>query len=144
MRSAPAVSVVCAGGRPWRALHALPVGAAAAALVAWALAALELPTWPAIVVGALAAAAVWRFMPQSLHRLEWDGQRWHADGTPGRLAVMLDLGSWLLLRLQPDADPTAVPRPSGTLWLPVAASEAGGGAWHLLRAAAFASTSTPA
>jgi hypothetical protein len=52
--------------------------------------------------------------------------------------VALDLGGWLLLRLQPTASADAAWRHRlRARWLPVAAAEAGP-AWHALRVAVHA------
>jgi RNA polymerase sigma-70 factor (ECF subfamily) len=63
------------------------------------------------------------------------GRHWSADGVVGTLAVMLDLGPWMLLRLQGT-------EPVTSRWLPISAREAGP-AWHLLRAALFARPAQP-
>ncbi len=133
MRAAPAVSVRCTGGPLWRAWCAgLPV-LAAAALVSWGFGHAGLPGLAAgatvCVVGLLLAWAWWR-RPSHTTVLAWDGQEWTVDGHPGALAVMLDLGGWLLLRLRLGGRPSI-------RWVPVSAREAGT-AWHGLRAAAFA------
>ena len=132
MRAAPAVSVVCSRGGAWRGLHGLLPALAAGALCAWALGHLKLPTWPALIlaglVGALLRARLERTQPVTLR---WDGEQWRADDVAGTLSVMIDLGPWLLLRLQP-----ALPR-ARPLWLPVSAADAGP-AFHALRAAAYA------
>jgi hypothetical protein len=75
-------------------------------------------------------------MPADSALVAWDGQAWQVDGLGGRLAVMIDLGPWLLLRLQP---PTAG-RP---VWVAVAAV-APTGAWHALRAALYCRVSAAA
>jgi hypothetical protein len=112
-------------------LAALAVGA----LTAWVLGHLKLPTWPAwpaLVLAGLAGALLRARLEQAEPvTLCWDGQQWRADDVAGTLSVMIDLGSWMLLRLQPAA-PRARP-----LWLPVSAADAGP-AFHALRAAAYA------
>jgi hypothetical protein len=42
--------------------------------------------------------------------LQWDGQQWLADGQRVQPQVMVDLGSWLLLRLQPQMQPAEARR----------------------------------
>ncbi len=133
MRTAPAVSVRCTGGPLWRAWCAgLPV-LAASAVVSWACLHAGLPGLAAgaavCVAGSLAAWAWWR-RPSQDRMLAWDGRQWSVDGHPGTLAVMLDLGGWLLLRLRQGGR-------MSTRWVPVSAHEAGT-AWHGLRAAVFA------
>ena len=74
--------------------------------------------------------------PRAAH-LRWDGLAWHLGpigdaATPGELQVVLDLGSWMLLRFSA-ALPDARAR---TLWLPVQRRglEA---EWHALRCAVY-------
>jgi hypothetical protein len=132
MRAPPAVAVRCTGGWPWRLLNvALPVLAAGVAS-AWALMHTPLPRLPAAALAAVAALVVlvpaWRLSRPRPRLLQWDGQRWTADGVPGRLQLMLDLGPFLLLRLHPGQGRGP--------WLAVTAAEAGT-AWHALRAAVY-------
>ncbi len=133
MRSAPAVSVVCHDGGIWRAATGLLHGWAAAALLAWSLRALELATSPlpmaAIATVALAAAA-WSMRrlggPSSL---AWDGQAWRLDDQAvARIAVMIDLGGWMLLAIELDGGPRR--------WRALSAA-ATGPAWRALRSAVF-------
>jgi hypothetical protein len=130
MRAAPPVAVSCTGGRRWRLLNAVLPALAASAFAAWLLQRAGSPS----LVGALAAAAVcggwaWRRSAATAVALAWDGQRWLANGTAGRLAVMIDIGPALLLRLQREGG-------GGPMWVPVTAREAGT-AWHALRAAVY-------
>lgn len=134
MRAAPAVSVRCTGGPLWRAWCALLPALAAGAFAAWVGGHLGQAVPGAAIglalAGALLAWAWWR-PPGRATRLAWDGHHWTADETGGALAVMLDLGPWMLLRLQAAAGWRA------SRWVPVGRHEAGA-AWHLLRAAAYA------
>ncbi len=129
MRSAPAVSVRCNGGPAWHLAQALLPATAAAALAAWVLGHSGLTPAPAAGVGLAVAALAWRLTPQRAVLLAWDGQTWLADGQPVRVAVMLDVGAWLLLRLRPE-------RGRGR-WQPVWAAETGP-ALHALRCALYA------
>jgi hypothetical protein len=36
----------------------------------------------------------------SLRPLTWDGRQWALQGQPGSVSVMLDFGSWVLLRFR--------------------------------------------
>jgi hypothetical protein len=114
----------------WRVASVGMPALAAAVLAAWLLLGLGLSDWWALVgaskVAALTAVMLSLRRPVP-HELVWDGQQWLADGHPGTLQLMLDLGPVMLLRLQP-AEGTAA------LWLPLAASEAAS-AWGPLRAA---------
>ena len=130
MRAAPAVSVRASRAGAWRGLQALLCALAAAATAAWVLGHLQQTAWPALAAGAVAGVLAWWLAPERAVDLSWDGQRWSAGGAAGRLDVMLDLGPWMLLRLQPVAEPRA------PVWIPIAAAEAGA-AWHALRAAAY-------
>ena len=139
MRAAPAVSVRCSGGMGWRALRVALIALAAAALAAWSLGHADLPAAWALAVLVVTVLAAWPRVHTAPLSLAWDGQRWTADGAPGALDVMIDVGAGLLLRLRPDE------RRVQSRWIAVAASEAGP-AMHALRAAAYARApaSTPA
>ena len=136
MRAAPAVSVSCNRAGAWRGFLALMPALAAAALVAWALGHLQRPAWPALLVALPVAAVAWRQARPEAVTLAWDGQHWRADGCPGSLDLMLDLGPWMLLRLRPDEPAQRV------FWIPVSAADAGA-ARHALRAAVHSRTSKP-
>jgi len=129
MRPAPAVAVRCGGGAGWRGLQALLFALAAGAFSAFILLHVELPAWPALLSALAAGGLAWRLALEAPHELRWDGQTWAIDTTPGQLAVMLDLGPALLLRLRPAARGRA-------RWLSVTRREAGA-AWHPLRAALY-------
>ena len=138
MRPAPAVAVTCSGGIGWRVVRTLLPSAAAAAITAFGLLHLEWPAWPAAPLAAAVALLACRFALPHPETLRWDGQIWSADGVAGRLAVMIDLGPALLLRLRPDA-------PGAARWIAVTQGEAGS-AWHALRAALYSrpsKTNTP-
>ena len=131
MRAAPPVSVQGTGGLPWRGLRAGLPALAAGALAAWGLGHAGRPVAPALaVVAAVAGLAWWRARPRPA-LVAWDGRRWAVDGVTGTLAVMIDAGGGLLLRLRPDASR----QPSR--WVAVGAREAGA-SMHALRAAAYA------
>jgi hypothetical protein len=113
---------------------------AAAAAAGWGLAWVTGPQSAATALGALLAAATvlvrvapWR--PRPAVALVWDGSVWRVDGVPGPLRVSLDLGPWMLLRLQAGASGRFLG--ARTHWLPVSAAEAGA-SWHALRVAAHA------
>ncbi len=90
-----------------------------------------------------AGASLLRNAPLSLR---WDSQRWHLgplasagdEPWPGSLAVALDLGPWLLLRFEHEADL----RRRRITWLPVQRRglEA---EWHALRCAVYCARSDP-
>ena len=111
---------------------------AAAAFSAWATllagASTAFASVLAVLVAMLAAAAAgvgagfrpFRHAQPPGAQLQWNGQRWSADGTPGRLQLMMDLEGLLVLRLHLDG--------GGARWLAVSAADAGP-AWQALRAA---------
>ena len=136
MRSAPAVEVAVSPPAAARHAVALLAALAAASLAAWVAGhAGASPAWGglALVPGALLG---FRLGPRGRALLAWDGERWHCDGRPGRLAVQLDLHHTLLLRWAPDAGGPA-------RWL--LPHRAGVGArWHALRVALFAGRAAPA
>ncbi len=129
MRAAPPVSVRCSGGWWWRGAQTFLPGLAAGVFGVWVSQWLQQPPGWAAVFALLVAAASWQLAGSRPLDLVWDGQRWTADGVPGHLDVMLDLGRGLLLRLRPDSG--RQPR-----WIAVTAAEAGP-AWHGLRVAAY-------
>jgi hypothetical protein len=133
MRAAPAVAVQGRGGPLWAALSVGLPACAAAALAAWLAAHADAGGTGTVAAAAVAAGAVllrqgrrWRASPCA--SLQWDGQRWTVDGTPGTLQLTLDLGLVLVLRLHAEG--------GGTRWLAVGAGEAGA-AWHALRCAVY-------
>jgi hypothetical protein len=110
--------------------------AAAAVLVLWAAGHAAFSPWVALPAALLAAVlAAWRW-PTWAAQLSWDGQSWQVDGQGGAMAVMIDLGPWLLLRLTPNA-------PQRPMWIPVAAVEPPA-ARHALRAALYCRSSSAA
>jgi hypothetical protein len=149
MRAAPAVSVRCQGGGVWRALRAgLPAvaigtlalwlgqhfersdsawGAAWSVHPSWA----REPIWIAAALALVVAILCWGLARPVAREVRWDGQRWMVDRRAGRLALMIDLGPWLLLRWRPEAGAGLKRR-----WLAVSSREAGT-AWHPLRAALY-------
>ena len=109
---------------------------AVAALAAWGLGHLQRPLWPALVLALPVAAWAWWMSAPSPVLLNWDGQQWSANGRVGRLDLMIDLGPWMLLRLRP------AERPRRSVWIPVAAGEAGASR-HALRAAVYCQAPEP-
>ena len=144
MRAAPPVAAPVGDGRPERVLITLLYALTGAVLAAWAGAMVDLPddrlvTVPMTLAGALLGLLVGRpvarrLLPGDLAQLAWDGRAWavrSAGGAdPGQavasLAVVLDLGPWLLLKLGV--------APGQVRWLVLHQRQAGK-AWHLLRVA---------
>jgi len=149
MRAAPAIDAALSAGGPERMLIVVLHAVAGAVLVAWAAAWVEPGSvWPwAAGLCVVAGVAGWggarlarRALPPSSDRLRWDGQAWSlrpvsagAGAGDGLLlaavTVTLDLGRWVLLRLQPAT--------GGIAWR-VADARTAGPAWHTLRVALLA------
>jgi len=144
MRPAPAVTVQMPADTGW-AMAAAVLGAAAmggmGALFSAHLRPSRIPAW--WVAAAAALVGAWllpRFVPFRGGHLRWDGsEHWwfspHAEGAQehcGQVAVMLDLGGWLLLRFVP-SDAASGARAS---WLPLREARLGAAA-HGLRAAVY-------
>jgi hypothetical protein len=138
VHQAPPVGIVASNAGAWRWIHIGLPALAAGVVVAWLLGLGEVDA-----IGAGAAAAVAAFaagllarrlaQPQPLE-LRWDGRVWLAGGEPVGVELMIDLGSWLLLRLSGGRR---------RRWLAVPQHEAGS-AWHGLRAALYAPPGAPA
>ncbi len=148
MRAAPAVRAPLAAGGPEHMLIALLYAITAIGLMAWGAGHAGL-AWslPGLLAGlALALLAggggAWwarRALPADGDHLQWDGQRWTLalrsapGGLPGpaetpllQVELALDLGAWLLLRLQ---------LANGQQRWQVARASVAGTAWHGLRVA---------
>ena len=141
MRSAPAVQVVASGAGAWRWVQAGLYAIAAGVVALWAATghgraaafAAGCALAAAVSAAALAASAL-RPRPRDLR---WDGAQWLLDLQPGvAVAVMIDLGPWMLLRI----DGLAGQSPT---WLALSRRDAGG-AWHGLRAALYGARPRPA
>ena len=133
MRTAPAVCVRCTGGPLWRVWCALLPVLTMAMVATWVVGhagAVGFEVWSGVgVAGSLLAGLRLRRQPPAVV-LAWDGRRWTVDGRAGQLAVMIDTGPWMLLRLR-------VGGQASGHWVAVGARETGA-AWHLLRTAVFA------
>lgn len=144
MRVSPAFQVTVRQQGAWRVAVALCIAASLAAVGAWwwlleertpGAAALAASSLLAVAFGASALRLPAR-------RLRWDSQRWWvgpADGAADErplesLEVVLDLSSWMLLRLRP----TGARRLAACLWLPVQRHGLER-EWHALRCAVHAS-----
>jgi len=112
MQPAPAVSFECEDGGAWRAVQALLIAVAAAAMVRWLAGWAGLLAWPGALVASIAGLGVifvvWRRERTPAPRLTWDGHRWQLrsgalPAVPGRVQVAMELGSWMLLTFRPEA-----------------------------------------
>lgn len=121
----------------WRGALGLMALLVLATAAVWAGAgALAGPGWVGLL-GLTALLPLWRLGRCGAVSLRWDTQCWHLgplatrgqEPWSGRMQVALDLGDWMLLRLQP-AGPTPFRR-SGH-WLPVQ-RRGHEQVWHTLR-----------
>ena len=153
MRAAPAVRALLHGGGAERMLISGLYAISGAALAGWALAGWALANtdqtrqgaaWAIVLLATVAAGALgaWQAraaLPADGAYLGWDGQGWTlgrhpaADGKAApaetpllAVVVAIDLGAWLLLRLQPAAGPRR--------WQAARAGQSGAD-WHGLRLA---------
>ncbi len=99
-----------------------------------------------LMLGGVAALVARRALSGPAHSLGWDGSTWQLqrsgiDGRAGRVALMLDLGSWLLVRFVPDAAAARTRRRA--TWLPLSRRDAAE-AWPALRVALHAPPAPPA
>lgn len=140
MRAAPPVDAPLADCRFERMLITLLHACAGVLLAAWGVLHAEWPLGSAALAavvaagGLMAAVGAWLgrlALPPSPGRLRWDGQGWHMmrlqAGQPlVRLVVALDLGTWVLLQLQPA---------QGRACWRIASLGSAQAAWHGLRVA---------
>lgn len=129
MRRTPPVAAQLQAQPLVQALVATIAALAVAGLAAWAISH-HAQVWPVLLVVPVAAAGAWRTAAVRPRHLRWDGQAWwlgepgHDDEVQVQLAVLIDLGAWLLLRAEP-----------GPFWLPL--SRRGQPQWGALRATLF-------
>lgn len=141
MRTAPAVQCALEADTRWRAgLCFLQAGTAACA-AAWATLWVQGPVWAACALAgaaaALAGGLAWAAGRGGLERLAWDGTQWwlHGGAAPSareaEVRLVVDLGGWLLLRIEPWRTPR---RPC---WRALSRRRHRA-AWHALRCALYA------
>ncbi len=132
MRVAPPVQALSCGAGHWRLFQQTLAALAVAVAVVWA--GLQLGAEGAVLVGAalvLGLAAAWwagRRLVQPARQLHWDGAAWQLrpEGLAGQVALMIDLGDWMLVRFSP-----------GAHWLPLSRRDAATD-WQALRVALHA------
>jgi hypothetical protein len=131
MRAAPPVQATILSHGAWRTGIAATWALAASACTAWALGkAGWAGGWPAaLAVFAAVGLLARRRVATDAGVLAWDGDAWSFRGRPGEVDLMIDLGTWMLLRFAPA-------RPGLRAWLAVSTTCAGP-AWHGLRAAVY-------
>lgn len=127
----------------WRFFCALLWAAALAAslfwlLQGWGVDQLEVARAPVLAVVVGVAWGAWRHAGVPRGRLEWSGQEWswrllalpEQPAQPCAPRVMIDLGSWMLLRLG------VLHAGAGPDWVAVSRPQVGA-AWHGLRVALY-------
>ena len=139
MRAAPPIQAALSGGQFERLLMLSLYLGTALVLVVWLSQGFDLPWFaPAVAVPVGMVGLGWwlarRLMPTASGALRWDGQQWSLLPSVGQaepvqsLAVQLDLGPWLLLRLRL-ADSSR-----RSLWR-VLNQKGAGTSWHGIRVA---------
>jgi hypothetical protein len=136
MRRTPPVVVQLQAQPAVQAVVACIAMLASAGVAAWALSH-HAAAWPALLGVPLLTLYGWRAAAVLPRRLRWDGQAWwladsdRDEEIPVRLAVLIDLDGWLLLRASP-----------GPRWLPLARRQQAAH-WAALRATVFAAAQVP-
>jgi hypothetical protein len=143
MRAAPPVQASSCSAGLWlsiqQALYALGTAVAAWWVGARLFGASASLAFASLGLGLVAALIARQALMAPTWQLAWDGGSWqlHAPGREeraGRVEVMLDLGSWMLVRFSPQIG--ARPR-LGAVWLPLSRRSAAA-AWPALRVALHA------
>jgi hypothetical protein len=131
MRRTPPVVVHLQAQPAVQAVAALIVALACAGLAAWAVSH-QSHLWPAWLLLPACAVCAWRGAAVLPRRLRWDGEAWwlaesgRDDEIAVRLDILIDLGTWMLLRATP-----------GPRWLPLSRRDETSH-WGALRATLFA------
>ena len=144
MRAAPPVQAVSSAAGAWRAVQQALYVSTAGSLGFWALSWWVGPGALSVLGSAGAMWAAWigasRFDRRLPQRLVWNGTAWSADGpgvepVTGHAQLMIDLGSWVLVRV--DAQAASRLRGPRPRWLPLRRGD-NPGVWHGLRVALHA------
>ena len=133
MRASPACQVVLKRFGAWRGAVSALTAVSILCVIGW-LASRDQPASVIIIVLALSTCLAIIVLLVSLLRmprrlLRWDGQLWHLAESPGELAVVVDLGPWMLLRFVANNSKRVV-------WLP-AQRRGLETEWHALRCAVY-------
>ena len=141
MRAAPPVQALSCSAGPWRWIQVTLYASSAAVAAGWSAARLWQPGAGSLGVGKAfglgAAIAAWLGLAPRRAQLVWDGNAWkmrreRAAACAGQPRLMLDLGSWMLVRFDPEGVPA-----SSAVWLPLSRSDAVA-SWPALRVALHA------
>jgi hypothetical protein len=145
MRVAPPVQARSCGAGPWQWIQQLLYALSCTVLAFWAGSRLVDGTvWLWLGSLALGVAVAWlagMALGKERQVLRWDGATWAVEDDshghwPGELAVMLDFGSWLLVRLTPCG--LGASFGSAALWLPFSGQGEGRAVWSAWRVALYA------
>jgi hypothetical protein len=145
MRVAPPVQARSSGAGPWLRLQQLLVALSTAVLAFWAGSRLlDATAWlllGSLALGVGAALLAGRALGATPRVLRWDGASWTVDDDghgrrAGQVAVMLDLGRWMLVRFTA-AEP-GMAHGSTALWLAFSGRGEGRADWSALRVALYA------
>jgi hypothetical protein len=136
MRVAPPVQALSCSTGPWRSFQQALVALSTAVTTGWVgvqLGVVEGATLAgvALAMGLVAARWAGRRWAAPSRRLAWDGAAWQLppEELTGQVALMIDLGDWMLVRFSP-----------GSRWLPLSRREAATD-WQALRVALHAAPS---
>jgi hypothetical protein len=141
MRVAPPVQALSCSAGPWWSIQLALYASSAAVAFGWTAATLWEPGAGALAAGLLAGLVGWwiarRALPVHSTPLAWDGTTWQlqppsADARCGQVALMLDLGDWMLVRFSP-----AGAGRLADVWLPLSRRDTAA-AWPALRVALHA------
>jgi hypothetical protein len=141
MRVAPPVQALSCSAGPWWSIQLALYASSAAVAFGWTAATLWEPGAGALAAGLLAGLVGWwiarRALPVHSTPLAWDGTAWQlqppgADARCGQVALMLDLGDWMLVRFSP-----AGAGRLADVWLPLSRRDTAA-AWPALRVALHA------
>ncbi len=141
MRVAPPVQALSCSAGPWRSIQLALYATSAAVTIGWAWATLSEPGAGPLAAGLLAGLVAWRVarcaLPAHSTPLAWDGTAWQlrlpgGDVRCGQVALMLDLGDWMLVRFRP-----AGASRLAEVWLPLSRRDTAAD-WPALRVALHA------
>jgi len=144
MRVAPPVQALSCSAGPWLAIQLTLYALSMAVAVWWAGARWWEPSgvlaWASLLLGMITAVVARRALSAPALRLGWDGGAWRlcppgGEGPSGQVALMLDLGRWMLVRFTPESAGRQAWR--GAAWLPLSRRDAAA-AWPALRVALHA------
>ena len=144
MRVAPPVQALSCSAGPWQSIQVALYALSTAVAVWWAGAHLgqtgTLLALVSLLAGLVAAIVARGALSEPALRLAWDGSAWRlqpprGEGPAGRVALMLDLGGWMLVRFTPSSAGRWAW--GGATWLPLCRRDVAS-AWPTIRVALHA------